>query len=142
MGKKYEPKDTDRAAVYTMASFGIPRQEIAKVLKISHHTLREHYGDELDSALTRANAAVAKSLFVNATEKNNVTAQIFWLKARAGWRDRDPEGQVSNAAAPDLDLSVYTDDELRTLKRIVKPNAVIDVDPEPSSDRSRAIATR
>ena len=139
MPKPYEPTDEDRNAVYTMASFGIPHDEIAKVLGISGTTIRRHFPAELLSASTRANAAVAKSLFVNATEKNNVTAQIFWLKARAGWRDKDPEG-VPNAGAPDL--TVYTDDELRTLRRIIKPDRIIDVSPEPSGDRGGAIATR
>ncbi len=31
---------------------------------------------------------MAQSLFRMATEGNNVAAAIFWMKARAGWRDR------------------------------------------------------
>ncbi len=36
-----------------------------------------------------ANATVAGSLFKNATKHNNVAAQIFWMKTRAGWREKD-----------------------------------------------------
>ena len=30
--------------------------------------------------------AVAQSLYVNATRNNNVAAQIWWTKARMGWK--------------------------------------------------------
>ena len=139
--KEYEPTPKDRSSVETMAAFGIPHVEIAKAIMVAPHTLRKYFREELDSAATKANAAVAKSLFLNATERNNVTAQIFWLKARAGWKDRDPtEGLVLNAGP--VDLSVYSDDDLRTLKRILKPT-IIDVEPsEHPAGRGGAIAKR
>ena len=36
---------------------------------------------------------VAQSLFSNATENNNVTAQIFYLKTQAGWKEDQPDTQ-------------------------------------------------
>lgn len=50
-------------------------------------TLKKHYADELATGATRANAKVAMKLFQLASS-GNVTAQIFWLKNRAGWRDK------------------------------------------------------
>ena len=46
----------------------------------------------MDIGAAEANAAVAQSLCKQATnaDKPNVVAAIFWLKARAGWRDSDP----------------------------------------------------
>ncbi|MEO3475934.1 hypothetical protein AAFN86_29080, partial [Roseomonas sp. CAU 1739] len=37
---------------------------------------------------TEANAKVAQSLFQMATQGKNVAAAIFWMKARAGWREK------------------------------------------------------
>jgi hypothetical protein len=78
-----------------MASYGIPQEEISAVLDIDAKTLRKHYARELAIATTKANALVAQSLFAKATAKEitgpSVTAAIFWLKARAGWRTTDPQ---------------------------------------------------
>lgn len=78
-----------------MASYGIPQADIADVLGIDPKTLRKHYERELAIAATKANALVAQSLFAKATSKEitgpSVTAAIFWLKARAGWRTSDPK---------------------------------------------------
>ena len=36
---------------------------------------------------------MAQALFDNGVKSNNVTAQIFWLKARAGWAETQPGGE-------------------------------------------------
>jgi hypothetical protein len=33
---------------------------------------------------------MAQALFNNGVKSNNVTAQIFWLKSRAGWVEAQP----------------------------------------------------
>jgi hypothetical protein len=53
-------------------------------------TLYKYYRDELDTAMVRANVTMAQALFNNGVKSNNVTAQIFWLKARAGWVEAPP----------------------------------------------------
>lgn len=45
-------------------------------------------GEELDQAEAEVNSKVAKASFTMATQKNNVAAAIFWMKARAGWREK------------------------------------------------------
>ena len=45
----------------------------------------KYYREELDTAMVLANATMAQALFNNGVKSSNVTAQIFWLKARAGW---------------------------------------------------------
>src|SRR5258706_10229402 len=47
---------------------------------------------------TKANAQVAGFLF-NAAKNGNVTAQIFWLKTRAKWRESPVELKHSGAIA-------------------------------------------
>ena len=69
-----------------MARFGIPQLEIARLIDISDRTLRKYFRHELDTGAIRANAQVAESLFNNAVKHNNTTAQIWWTKARMGWK--------------------------------------------------------
>ena len=70
-----------------MAGHGIPQPEIAEAVGIDPKTLRKYYAKELRGATTIANARVAESLFKQATD-GNTAAAIFWLKARAGWREK------------------------------------------------------
>lgn len=79
--------------VEAMASYGIPQRDIARCVGVAIETLRSHFIDELDLGSTRATAKVAHFLFRKATgqlgdEKGAVTAAIFWMKARAAWRDQ------------------------------------------------------
>jgi hypothetical protein len=60
----------------------------AKLISISDRTLRNYYRRELDTGVARANAAVAQSLFHMAVKDKVPSAAIFWLKARAGWREQ------------------------------------------------------
>lgn len=52
------------------------------------------FAQEIERGLTKANVEVANALFRNATEPTdkhphgNTTAQIFWLKAQAGWSEK------------------------------------------------------
>ena len=87
MSRTHQPSDKDRATVKAMLGYGITQADVAKVLKIDIKTLAKHYPDEIDTAQVEANAAVAQSLFRNATKKDNVAAQIFWLKTRAQWKE-------------------------------------------------------
>lgn len=69
---------------------GMPEADIATVVGISPKTLRKYYRHELDTGHLQANARVAQALFNKAlskTDRSAVTAQIFWLKTRAGWKE-------------------------------------------------------
>ena len=90
---EYEPSEKDRAAVQTMAAYGISQAEIAAVVDCDVKTLRKHFRQELDTAATQANARVAAALFKKATSDgpSSVAAAIFWLKARAGWQEAKDE---------------------------------------------------
>ena len=86
------PEPSQRRQVEAMAGYGVPEADIARVLGIDPKTLRKHYRDELDTGHIVANANVAESLFRKATgdHRQSVTAAIFWLKTRAGWREASP----------------------------------------------------
>lgn len=86
----HQPTEVTRAQVGSLAGCGMPQALIAGEIGVSKKTLLRHYRAELDSGLERANAKVAQSLFKRATnpdDKGGVTAAIFWLKCRAGWRE-------------------------------------------------------
>jgi len=74
--------------VSKLARIGTPQKDICGVLGICKNTLIKNYRKELDNAVLIANAAVAGFLFDNA-EGGNVTAQIFWMKTRGGWKEVD-----------------------------------------------------
>lgn len=95
------PTDEQRTLVRELSGMGMPRENIAKVIKnkkgkgISIDTLVHHFKDELADGIAQMNLTVAKSLFAIATNPNGgapaVTACIFWLKTRARWRQNDSE---------------------------------------------------
>jgi len=87
-GVEFEPTEEQRRLVRAMAGFGIRQDDIAAHLEIDPKTLRKHFRRELDRGAVEANAKVAQSLFNMATQGNNVAAAIFWMKARAGWREK------------------------------------------------------
>lgn len=80
--------EEQRRSVQALAGFGVPQDDISLVVGISPHTLRKHFRHELDVGAAKANAAVAQTLFTMATVDKNTAAAIFWLKARAGWREK------------------------------------------------------
>src|ERR1700709_246613 len=111
MGRRaHRPDPAQRRQVEALAAYGIPEADISGVVGIDPKTLRKYYREELDLGETKANAQVAGFLF-NAAKNGNVTAQIFWLKTRAKWRETPMELRHSGAIAR-KDLSELTDEEL------------------------------
>jgi hypothetical protein len=87
----YEPDDNDRKQVLVLVGMGLTHDQIAKVMGISDESLRKHFREELDTGEAKLNAKVAQNLFNIATSKQSgcVPAAIFWMKTRAGWREKD-----------------------------------------------------
>ncbi len=114
MGRRaHKPDPAMRRQVEAMAAYGIPEIDIARVVAIDTKTLRKHYRDELDMGETKANAQVAGYLF-NSAKNGNVTAQIFWLKTKAKWRETPVELKHSGAIGR-KDLCEYSDAELLSI---------------------------
>lgn len=110
--RPFEPTDEQRRQVEAFAGYGLPQEEMCGLIvnpttgrPITLKTLLKHFRAELDTGMARANARVAESLFrqatgapaqydaegrqVRAEQPPVVAASIFWLKARAGWKERD-----------------------------------------------------
>jgi len=111
--RAHRPDPSQRRQVEALAAYGIPEADISGVVGIDPKTLRKHYRDELNLGETKANAQVAGFLF-NAAKNGNVTAQIFWLKTRAKWRETPLELKHSGSIAR-KDLSEVSDEELLSM---------------------------
>jgi hypothetical protein len=111
--RAHKPDPALRRQVEAMAAYGIPETDIARVVTIDPKTLRKHYREELDLGQTKANAQIAGFLF-NAARSGNVTAQIFWLKTRARWKEGPTELKHSGSINSD-DVKKLTDAELELL---------------------------
>jgi hypothetical protein len=86
--RRHQPTEQQRSQATLLSSYGIPQEQIATMLRLDAKTLRKHYRRELDVGMTEANTEVAKSLFHMATKGQVPSAAIFWMKARAGWRQQ------------------------------------------------------
>jgi len=99
-------KSIDLEKVEELASRGLSQEQIAAALGISARTLgsRKAESAEFADAIKRGQAKgieeIANALFANA-KAGNVTAQIFFLKARAQWKDRHEEvGEDGDGPTP------------------------------------------
>ena len=88
MTRRHEPSEDDRRTVRALSGYGVPHEDIATHMDMDAKTLRKHYRRELDRGTIEANAKVTQTLFTMATVDKNVAAVIFWMKARAGWREK------------------------------------------------------
>jgi hypothetical protein len=93
--KEVPSQKVDLGEVEKLAELGFTDVEIASWFGLSERTITNYKKDpEFLAVLKRgkmnADREVLRSLYKNATVKNNVTAQIFWLKNRQPerWRER------------------------------------------------------
>src|SRR3954467_6032818 len=113
--KRHQPDPGQRKQVEALAAYGIPETDISRVVGVDPKTLRKCYREELDLGTTKANAQVAGFLF-NSAKSGNVTAQIFWLKTRARWKEVPQEFKHSGAVGT-YDAAQLTDAELDRIAR-------------------------
>jgi hypothetical protein len=84
------PTELSRYQVCQLASINLSHVEIAGVLGITKETMYKYYRNELDHGKAACTANVALRLYKVATEADGaeaVKAMMFWLRARAGWKD-------------------------------------------------------
>ena len=122
MGRRaHKPDPFHRRQVEAMAAYGVPETGIARVVGIDAKTLRKHYREELDTGQIKATAKVAESLFRKATTdgSQSVTAAIFWLKTRGGWREPPQAHEVAVH-----DLSQLSDRELEQMIAVTRSKLI------------------
>ena len=121
MPAKHEPTAATRGAVESMTAYGIPQDEIARSLGITANTLRKHYGEEIDTAATKANARVAQTLFKMATDINHkscAASAMFWAKTRMGWRETTHVEMTGKDSGPIQHEATVSDDLRQALDAI------------------------
>ena len=97
--------DAMREKVRHLAGIGVPQDDIATIVGCAPKTLRKRCRDDLDRGVAEANALVSGYLFASA-KGGNVTAQIFWLKTRARWRERAAPDAPAAANDPEASSPV------------------------------------
>jgi transposase len=111
MGKvvEHNPNEETRRLVKNLSAVGTRYEDIAAKLGISSDTLTRKYRQELDDGRIDANATVANTLFQQA-KSGNVTAVIFWLKTRAGWREKTQVEITGEDGGPvKIDTTVFNE---------------------------------
>jgi hypothetical protein len=104
----YQPDARTARQVEAMVGYGIPVDEIARVIGVCENTLRKYYGDEIAVGATKANAKVIESLFRKATGEGQgaVAAAIFWAKTRCGWKETNVSEMTGPDGAPQLTVLI------------------------------------
>ena len=86
--------DEMREQVQTLAGYGLSQDQIAQLFKnpktgrpIGRTSLQRHFGEELKDGSLQMTATMVGHLEDHAKE-GSVAAAIFYLKCRAGWKER------------------------------------------------------
>lgn len=139
-GVEHRPTQSSRRRVLGLARLGLPQAQIALLIGISEPTLRKHYEPELARGEAEATEMVAKTLFHRATKGNDLSAAIFWMKARAGWSEkRQPdvvkhEGNVQHEHSGEVQL--MTPEQRAAVIAAVRARAKSDDDDDGSGGSS------
>jgi len=90
------PIEVNIVQVEQLAAQGLTMAQIAAALGIGETTLYEkridypHITEAIKRGQAKGIATITNSMF-NSAKNGNITAGIFYLKNRAGWRDKPPE---------------------------------------------------
>jgi hypothetical protein len=101
-----------------MVSYGIPHEDIAKVIGIDDKTLRKYYRSEIDTASAKANAQVAQRLYKKCM-KDDTQSIIFWLKTRAKWAETI-KNELTGKDGGELSMTHRVDSPDEIIERYMK----------------------
>ncbi|NBW08361.1 MAG: hypothetical protein EBR82_10070 [Caulobacteraceae bacterium] len=126
-GVPYERTEEHLKLVESHSAMGTRYEDIAILLGISSDTLTKYYKVELEEGRIKANAVIANSLY-NKAKLGDTTAQIFWLKTRAGFSEKQKIEHSGFINGGQFDLSKLTNEELKTFQALmVKASVAPDV---------------
>lgn len=90
-----------------LSGLGLPHEQIAALIGISHVTLRKYYDAELALGKAKASAQVAKTLFNRATREGDTTAMIWWSKAQMRWTETQRHENSGPDGGPQVIKNIY-----------------------------------
>ena len=123
---KFEPTPEQRLTVSIMAASGFPPPQICERIinpttgrAIDKKSLLRAFPEEVENGQITANAVVAQSLFKKATGNGaqSVTAAIFWLKCRAGWKPTEGIELTGKDGQPLPGVPQLTSEQFEALAR-------------------------
>lgn len=106
-------KEVDLTKLYNLAKMGLSEEQIGVSLGISVSTISrrkkddEQFAETLKAGKQAGITAVTNSLFTAATDeaKPNMSAAIFYLKNRGGWRDKqEVDANISGIVTVEHDI--------------------------------------
>jgi IS30 family transposase len=112
---KHRPTKDNRRMIEVLVAGGTPKRTIAKALGIAQGTLHKYYAEELELGAEMANARVVKRLY-RLIQQGSTPATIFWLKARAGWKEGTNVVKEQAADIPEMDFSRLSQEERNNLR--------------------------
>ena len=101
--------ETNSLFVEKMAGLGIPIKMIANQIGVDDNTIDRHYKPEMLKGQTMATTQVAQRLFdiAMSSDKNALSACIFWMKCRARWSEAGKNQDISiNMQSNNLEVKV------------------------------------
>jgi hypothetical protein len=105
--------DERREQVRSLAARGVRQEDIGPIIHCGDtKTLRKHFRDELDRGMAEANSNVTGALYEKAMGGDTI-AQMFWMKTRAGWREKDSEKPIPGPEAQQTDNVIVLPDNNR-----------------------------
>jgi hypothetical protein len=119
---QYVPTDEMRKQVELLSGIGVPLEQICTLAGVDRKTLSKHYRAEIDMGHAKANSRMAKRLFdiANSDSRDSLTACIFWLKCRAGWKPpADVEVNIDNSTKTATVINLPAEQE-DALKRVIE----------------------
>lgn len=91
---KVQFTDEDLERLSRMAGNGLTNEQIAAIFGIHRDTFRSYVQNDerISSALEKGKAkaveAISRACFQSAMDPKGVLDRLFWLKSRAGWREK------------------------------------------------------
>jgi hypothetical protein len=133
---RHEVTDATRQQVSLMSALNLNQTQISAILGIDDETLRKYYRDELDTGLAKAVANVGAKLYKTAVsdKPNSLQAQMFFLKARAGWAEKH-ELTGANGGAIQIEASRKVDLASLPPEQLTQFEAMLRALPKPSEDK-------
>ena len=89
MGRRHIPTESSRLIVQRAYGMGMTLEQTSELIGIDTATLVKHYKKDLENSAAHLNFNVSQNLYRLAmgSDRAAVTASMFWLKCRAGWRE-------------------------------------------------------
>jgi len=105
---EYVPTESDRMTVMSLVAAGFAHKDICVCIGpkgISEPTMRKHFAHELATGIPQINAIPVKSIVLSMA-KAQPWACTLWVKNRMGWREKAPEGAVSDDGMRELAAAI------------------------------------